>query len=61
VAFIYDAAEIRKIMRSLNISEFQKPPPLPRAPPDTESYYDSDRQFVRLAIALSTFGKKAHL
>ncbi len=42
VPFIQDAAEIRKIMRSLNISEFQKPPPLPRAPPKSEIDYDFD-------------------
>ncbi len=33
LSFITDAAQIKKIMRSLNIPDFKPPAPLPRAPP----------------------------
>ena len=42
LSFITDAAEIKKIMRSLNIPDFKPPAPLPRAPPTSGSHSELD-------------------
>jgi len=42
IAFIHDTKEISKIARSLNIPEFARPPPLPKAPPIADVYYEYD-------------------
>lgn len=40
IAFIHDTKEISKIMRSLDIAEYARPPPLTKAQPIAESYYE---------------------